>query len=117
MRSDFISSTAGYQARAVTSAASGVRRAAAPQPAMSDADREAARAHIEDAMRDANRALAQKGAQLTFELDDQTKRVVVRLVDATTREVLRQIPTKEALAIARALSSDDGAAGLIRALA
>jgi flagellar protein FlaG len=50
-------------------------------------------------------------------LDDQTKRVVVRLVDATTKEVLRQIPTKDALAITRALSADASVAGLIRASA
>lgn len=112
--------------------APGATRAAAPAPAaparraapardVEDtraAERaQAERAQVEAALREANEVLVQKGAQLTFELDDQSQRVIVRLVDTTTKEVLRQIPSKEALAIARALSADDGAWRLIRARA
>jgi flagellar protein FlaG len=67
-------------------------------------------------MRDADRASAKRRA-IDLRIGRSDERVVVRLVDATTKEVLRHIPTKDALAIARALSADAGVAGLIRASA
>jgi flagellar protein FlaG len=73
------------------------------------------RAEAVHAAQEANRALAEKGAELTFELDDEIGRVIVKLVDSRTREVLRQIPSKEAVAIARALTGDTGPGALIRA--
>lgn len=50
-----------------------------------------------------NRTLPTNASELTFEFDEAAGRVVVRLVDRSTREVLRQIPTEQVLAIARAL--------------
>ena len=38
---------------------------------------------------------------LDFHVDDQTGRVVVKVVDATNDEVIRQIPSEEMLAVAR----------------
>ncbi len=38
-----------------------------------------------------------------FSVDDATGRVVVRVVDSTTEEVIRQIPSEEMLAISRHL--------------
>jgi flagellar protein FlaG len=42
---------------------------------------------------------------LEFSIDPDSKRTVVKLVDQKTKEVLRQIPSKEALAIADALDT------------
>jgi len=53
---------------------------------------------------DVNRQLAEKGSQLTIEFDDALDRAVFRLVDSQTGEVVRQIPSAEVLAIARALA-------------
>jgi flagellar protein FlaG len=86
-------------------------RADAVAPAPIDA------AQLAQALQEANRALMEKGAQLSFELDDQTQRVIVRLVDKKTGDVLRQIPSREALAIARALAVPHAGAGLVRASA
>ena len=81
---------------------------ARPGPALAAADRaavpaapaaDAARAAVE-----ANRRLAEKGSQLTIEFDDALDRAVFRLVDSQTGEVVRQIPSAEVLAIARALA-------------
>lgn len=78
------------------------------------ADR-AASDEVRRAMAEANRQLVQKGRELTFEFDEDAQRVIVRLVDTRTREVLRQIPSEEALAIARALRDDMAAGALLRA--
>jgi flagellar protein FlaG len=51
----------------------------------------------------ANAALAQRNAALEFSVDADTHRVVVRLVDTQDRTVLRQVPSEEMLAIARAI--------------
>ncbi len=40
---------------------------------------------------------------MDFSVDDATGRVVVRVVDSTTEEVIRQIPSEEMLAISRHL--------------
>jgi flagellar protein FlaG len=69
---------------------------------------------VRRAIEEAGRRLAQKASELTFEFDDASGRVVVKLVDARTREVLRQIPSEEALAIARALQSDTAVGALLR---
>ena len=47
---------------------------------------------------------------LEFSIDEDSKRTVVKVVDSATREVVRQMPTEEALEIAKAL---DKAFGLL----
>jgi flagellar protein FlaG len=51
----------------------------------------------------ANEALVQRQAALEFTVDADTHRVVVRLVDTQERKVLRQVPSEEMLAIAKAV--------------
>lgn len=95
------------QATTLTAMAEGRAR---PGPALAAADRAAvaaAPAADADAARaaaEANRRLAEKGSQLTIEFDDALDRAVFRLVDSQTGEVVRQIPSEEVLAIARALA-------------
>jgi flagellar protein FlaG len=48
---------------------------------------------------------------LEFSIDPDSKHVVVQLIDQKTKEVLRQIPSKEALDIAKSL--DDTSKGLL----
>lgn len=45
---------------------------------------------------------------LEFSINDDTKQVVVKVVDSATQEVIRQIPSEEMLAIAKALDSIKG---------
>jgi len=93
------------QATTLTAMAEGRAR---PGPALAAADRAAVpAAPAADAARaaaEANRRLAEKGSQLTIEFDDALDRAVFRLVDSQTGEVVRQIPSAEVLAIARALA-------------
>ncbi|MCU0952054.1 MAG: flagellar protein FlaG [Burkholderiaceae bacterium] len=78
------------------------RAASAPDTAALAAAREAA-----------NRQLAETGRQLTFEFDDAAGRVVTKLIDIQTQEVIRQIPSKEMLEIARALANGLQAGALV----
>lgn len=92
-------------------AASGSPRpepAPAPPPAVSAQ-------HARAAAQEANRKLAEKASELTIEFDDDLGRMIFRLVDTRTREVVRQIPSEEVLAIARALATDASAGILLRA--
>ncbi|MBK1719486.1 flagellar protein FlaG [Thiocystis violacea] len=55
--------------------------------------------------------MMQNGKQtLSFQLDDDSGRMVVRVTDAQTKEVIRQIPTEETLKFAQYV---DGLVGLI----
>ncbi|MCX8006207.1 MAG: flagellar protein FlaG, partial [Burkholderiaceae bacterium] len=62
------------------------------------------------AVAEANRELARRGSELTFEVDDDSGRLIVKLIDKRTGAVLRQIPSQEMLQIARTLlQGRDGA--------
>jgi flagellar protein FlaG len=65
----------------------------------------------------ANRQLREKGSELAFELDDESGRVVAKLVDRQTGEVIRQVPSKEVLSIARALAQGAAAGSMVRTAA
>ena len=45
---------------------------------------------------------------LQFTVDEQTDRTIIRVIDSETREVIRQIPSEEVLALARSLERTQG---------
>ncbi|WP_297325498.1 flagellar protein FlaG [Nitrosomonas sp.] len=45
---------------------------------------------------------------LRFSIDEDTGRTIIKVMDAHTEEVIRQIPTKEAIEIARTLDKVQG---------
>lgn len=45
---------------------------------------------------------------LEFSVDGDTQKLVVKIIDRTTKEVIRQIPSEEMLSIAKALDSIKG---------
>jgi flagellar protein FlaG len=59
---------------------------------------------VEQAVASANRNIQAFTQALEFEVDHDTETVVVRLIDTADGSVLRQVPSEEMLAIARALS-------------
>jgi flagellar protein FlaG len=81
--------------------------ASAPPPAQTVA-------MMRQAIDNANRALVEKGRELTFEFDDDVGRVIVKLVDRNTGEVLRQVPSPEMVEIARRLERERAAGALLR---
>jgi flagellar protein FlaG len=58
---------------------------------------------VDDAVKKANDFLAQKASALEFSVDESTGTTVVKLVDTQTKEILRQYPTEEMLAISKDL--------------
>jgi flagellar protein FlaG len=75
-------------------AASANRAPAAPEPT---------RGQVEQAVSRANEQMGAVAPSLQFEIDPDTQQVVIRLVDRQDQRVLRQVPSEEMLAIARAL--------------
>jgi flagellar protein FlaG len=76
---------------------------------------EPAREALAEAARVANEAFERQDAQLRFVLDEDSKRMVVKLVDSQTQQVLRQFPSEEMLAFARSLERRGGS--LVRGVA
>lgn len=55
-----------------------------------------------------NESLPPSSQGIEFAVDADSERVIVKVVDRETREVLRQMPTQEALDIAKALDRNQG---------
>lgn len=50
-----------------------------------------------------NKAMQQSNRSLEFSVDSNTKKPIVKIVDTTTGDVIRQIPSEEILAIAQSI--------------
>ena len=66
------------------------------------------RKEVEDAVARLNNSVQQRAQSLVFAIDDDSHRTVVKVIDLHTQEVLRQIPTPEALEIAKAIDAFRG---------
>ncbi len=58
------------------------------------------------AVEDLNNYVQNIGRQLKFNVDGDTGRLVVSVLDSETKELIRQIPSEEVMAIARNLQAD-----------
>jgi flagellar protein FlaG len=67
-----------------------------PEPPVSRADVERAVARLSEIMSETQRSLR-------FQIDEVSGRTVITVLDATTKEVVRQIPSPELLAVMRHL--------------
>ncbi len=65
----------------------------------------AAAQDLQRILRKLNDAMAATQRNLTFRIDEGSGRTVITVVDATTHEVVRQIPAEEVLAVSRALEA------------
>ncbi|MGW8393908.1 flagellar protein FlaG [Pseudoduganella sp. HUAS MS19] len=66
------------------------------------------RQEVEDAVARLNNSVQQRAQSLLFAIDDDSHRTIVKVIDLRTQEVLRQIPTPEALEIAKAIDAFRG---------
>jgi flagellar protein FlaG len=73
---------------------------AKPVPA---ATKEPSLQQLQSAVGAINRVMQASGQNLEFSVDPGTKKAVVQMVDSQSGEVIRQIPSKEALAIAQSI--------------
>jgi flagellar protein FlaG len=76
-----------------------------PQPAQ---QREPDAAKLTEAVDTINRKLQESNQQLRFAVDHDSGKMVVRVVDTATDQVIRQIPSDVALAISQSLEKLQG---------
>lgn len=72
------------------------------------ADPEQVQRAVHDAVKRANEAVHLLRSHLKFTVDESTGIQVVKFIDITTKEVIRQIPSEEMLALARRLDEVTG---------
>ena len=63
------------------------------------------RAEVDAAVKKLNDAMPGASQTLQFSVDHDSKEIVVKLIDQNTKEVLRQIPSVEALQIAKSIDA------------
>jgi flagellar protein FlaG len=63
---------------------------------------------LNKAVSDINKTIQSLSQSIEFTVDKDSERVVVKIVDQQTNEVLRQIPTEEALEISKSLDKLQG---------
>ncbi len=63
---------------------------------------------IAKALEGINKTMQNLSAGLEFSVDADSNRTIVKVVDRQTQEIIRQMPTKEALEIAKALDKLQG---------
>jgi flagellar protein FlaG len=63
---------------------------------------------VGEAVDSINRAMKTLSNRIEFSIDEDSKRQVVKVIDPDTREVIRQMPSEEALQIAKALDRLQG---------
>jgi flagellar protein FlaG len=88
-----------------------VRTAAAPVQTATAVEQTASiptLGQVSQALKSINKALEDRSQSLEFALDEDTDRTVVKVLDRQTKEVIRQMPTEEALRISKALDQSHG---------
>ena len=76
--------------------------------AAADAVEAATPTQVEDAVREVNASLQSRSVGLQFEVDQDTDKLIVKVVDRASGEVIRQIPTEEVVRIAKVLGKVPG---------
>lgn len=63
---------------------------------------------LESAVRSVQQFVRPMSGSLEFSMDDSTGKTVIKVIDRSTKELIRQIPSEEMLEIARALDRLQG---------
>jgi flagellar protein FlaG len=71
-------------------------------------DAAAPASQLDDALRNINKSMQSLSQEIQFSIDPDTDRTIVKVVDQRTNEVIRQMPSAEALEIAKALDRLQG---------
>lgn len=84
---------------------------AEPRPAArpaAPAESSASRAAVENAVRQANEFFKPVSESIEFSLDQESGKVIVKMVDLETQQVIRQFPSEEMLALTQAMDKLQG---------
>ena len=79
-----------------------------PEPTAATPATQPSREQLDQAMQEMKEALPPVARNLQFSVDEDTGRTVVKVIDPATKEVIRQMPSEELLAITRALDKMNG---------
>jgi flagellar protein FlaG len=93
--------TAGAADPSAVSGAAAAKSSAAPAAASAKAA--PSRTEVDAAVKKLNDSMSVSSQSLEFSVDQDSKQIVVKLIDQSTKEVLRQIPSVEALQMAKAI--------------
>ena len=63
---------------------------------------------VKEAIENINKAVQTMAQDLEFSIDEDSDRTIVKIIDNQTKEVIRQVPSKEILEIAKALDKVQG---------
>jgi flagellar protein FlaG len=74
-----------------------------PAPSGDGAAAAPTREQVQRAIKQINQSMRANDQALEFSIDEDSKETVVKIIDQNTREVVRQIPSPEALEIAKSL--------------
>ena len=106
------SSPAPTGVRAIAASSEVTERQAASEgqanPAAGSTTQTPSREQVSRAMNEVRQAIDPVARNLQFSIDEETGRTVVKVVDVKTKEVIRQIPSEELLAMSRSLESNGG---------
>ena len=79
------------------------------QKEVSGVDQEAVKERLESSVSQLKDMVKSVQRDLQFSIDDSSGKTVITVVDSTTAEIIRQIPSDEVLALARNIESFKGA--------
>jgi flagellar protein FlaG len=82
--------------------------------AADEVERQSMQQRVQSAAAQIDSYLKSIGRALEFRVDDASGRLVVTVRDSQTGETIRQIPSEEALELARSLGQGGGAAALVK---
>jgi len=80
----------------------------APAVVVTGSGQNADAAELNAALERIREALAPVARNLQFSVDDDTGKTVVRIIDSSTNEVIKQFPSEEMLAISRSIDKLQG---------
>lgn len=90
------------------SAAAPVQALQTAQAVTSPSKTEASRQQVEEAVKSVNEFLQPINNSIRFSVDDETGISVIKVIDVTTKDVIRQFPSEEMLSIAKAIDQMKG---------
>jgi len=87
---------------------SGTAQVSQPEQSSGTGQAEPSVSKVQEAVQKINTSPAVQSQGIEFSIDSTSHRIVVKVVDQSTNQVIRQIPSKEALAIADSLDESQG---------
>ncbi|ANQ85868.1 flagellar protein FlaG [Azoarcus olearius] len=91
-----------------TETAKAVSAPAAASATAAQAEQPTTMEQVQQAMDEVRKAITPVAQDLLFSIDEDTGKTIVKVVDASTDEVIRQIPSEEIISIAKAIDKLQG---------